>query len=361
MFLERKNKQTPIHVFQHMDSKQNRVSGHSTHSGQAIDASFAPEASLEALRARALLLESIRQFFKQRSVLEVETPLLCHAAVQDPHLHPIPAQYQPFGNASPQTLYLQTSPEFAMKRLLAANIGPIYQLCKAFRNGEVGKIHNPEFTMLEWYRPGFNHHQLMNEMDDFLAFILNTQTAERISYQDLFLMHLDLDPFQATQLELQNKAKDKKINLDKNMPSTLTNDDWLNLLLTHSIEPKLGFERPVMVFDFPKSQAALAKIRKTPHFEVAERFEVYMNGMELANGYHELTDGNILEQRLYQDAATRKQLNHPEIPIDSHLLNALKAGLPDCAGVALGFDRLLMLKMNAKEIREVLAFTIEKA
>lgn len=322
---------------------------------------WAPEASLEAFRARAELLEHIRLFFKERGVLEVETPLLCHAAVQDPHLHPIPAQYQPLGATQSQIFYLQTSPEFAMKRLLAAQIGPIYQVCKAFRNGELGKIHNPEFTLLEWYRPGFDHHQLMNEVDDFLAIHLKTPKASRIRYQDLFLEYLDLDPFQAHLWELQTKAKDKQINVDKEIQSSLTRDDWLNLLMTHCIEPYLGFNGPVMVFDFPGSFAALAKIRKMPQGDVAERFEVYLYGMELANGYHELTESDTQEQRFYQDAALRKHLNHPEIPIDRHLVNALKAGMPECAGVALGLDRLLMLKINAKEIKEVIAFTIERA
>lgn len=352
--------------------------------------SWQPEATIEALKARASLYDDIRAFFKERGVLEVETPLLCHAAIQDPHLHPIPAQYLPFGAETPTTLYLQTSPEFAMKRLLAAKVGSMYQLCKAFRNGEVGKIHNPEFSMLEWYRPGYDHIQLMDEVDSFFERMIQAPKAHRISYQDLFLEYLDLDPFLATLMELQtsaqkigvdlvtefsanNLASDDRNNIyiddspQQNKTTALTRDDWLNLLMTHGIEPKLGFDKPVMVFDFPASQAALAKIRKglpnnsSGKFDVAERFEVYIQGMELANGYHELTDGSLQEQRLFDDAAIRKTLKHPEIPIDMHLVNALKAGMPACAGIALGVDRLLMLKLHVKNINEVLAFTIDRA
>lgn len=337
-----------------------------------------PSANKKALFARAKLNQDIRDFFSERGILEVETPLMCEAAIQDPHLHPIPTLYKPLGNnednAHTKLFYLQTSPEFAMKRMLAANVGPIYQLCKAFRNGERGRLHNPEFTMLEWYRPGFDHHKLMDEMEEFLKGILNISWCERITYQNLFLSRIQLDPFKASLQELENAANFHKIDINFQENSTANNndlnkqdlnmDDWLNLLLTHVIEPSLGFNSPCMVYDFPPSQAALAKISmssQTNNFRVAERFEVYMHGMELANGYHELTDPDLQLERFKKDFELRKMLKHPEIPIDYHLIEALKVGLPDCAGVALGVDRLLMVKMGIKNIDEVLAFPLEKA
>lgn len=321
-----------------------------------------PQATLDALRARAALFQEIRNFFRERNVLEVETPLLCHASIQDPHLHPIPALYWPFGKQNSETLYLQTSPEFAMKRLLAFGVGPMYQLCKAFRNGETGRLHNPEFTILEWYQPGYDHFQLMDEVELFLNCMIHTPKATRITYRDLFLKFLALDPFQAEDAALQAYAEKRGIHFVSDLQNTLTRDDWLNLLMTHCIEPHLGFEGPVMVYDFPASQAALAKINTNEQgFKIAERFEVYIEGMELANGYHELTDGVLQEQRFQEDARVRQKLNHPAIPIDHHLVSALKAGLPDCAGVALGVDRLLMLKQKSKDIKEVLSFAIDRA
>lgn len=327
-----------------------------------------PQALKQTIIARAKFYQDIRQFFNERQILEVDTPLMCHAAIQDPHLHPIPVQYRDFGHAE-KTYYLQTSPEFAMKRMLAMNIGPIYQLCKAFRNGEQGKIHNPEFTILEWYRPSMDHFQLMDEVDDFLIKILGTEKSERITYRDLFLEKIKLNPFTANLNELENCAIHHKININLNHiqsnqhDQNLTTDDWLNLLLTHIIEPTLGFNTPTMVYDFPASQAALAKIRydSVNSISVAERFEVYIQGMELANGYHELTDATIQLERFKNDAQTRKTLNHPEIPIDMFLVQALESGLPDCAGVALGIDRLLMLKLGIKNIEDVLAFPIDRA
>jgi len=325
------------------------------------DTPWKSSAGIHALQARAKLYTDIRSFFKDRDVLEVETPLLCHAAVQDPHLHPIPALYLPFGASSAKTLYLQTSPEFAMKRLLASNVGAIYQLCKAFRNGEEGKWHNPEFTILEWYQPGFDHFQLMDETDEFLAFILHAPKAERITYQQLFMKYLKVDPFHAPLTELQNTAMSIGINIDENPQPSLERDDWLNLLMTHGIEHKLGFTHPVMVYDFPASQASLAKINQRSSFDVAERFEVYIEGMELGNGYHELTDGFLQEHRFQQDMGVRAALNHPAIPLDHHLVNALKAGMPECAGIAVGIDRLLMLRLKVKDISEVLAFPVSRA
>jgi lysyl-tRNA synthetase class 2 len=326
------------------------------------DQGWSPTASLQNMKARADLLEKVRAFFKERGVLEVETPLLAQAAATHPYLRPIMAFYSEFEHSPQQNFYLQTSPEFAMKRILAAFPYPIYQICKAFRNGEVGRYHNPEFTMLEWYRPHFNHHDLMNEMDDFLSFLLDVPKAERVTYESIFLRLLDINPHTATLSELKEYAL-TKITINAIEAETLSKDDWLDLLMTHCIESNLGFDHPVMIYDFPASQAALAKVSiNDPGYPlVAERFEVYVKGIELANGYHELTDPLVQLKRFEEDTAIRERMGLSTIPIDYHLVNALQQGLPSSAGVALGIDRLLMLKLDSQHIEEVIAFTIDRA
>lgn len=319
-----------------------------------------PTASLNNIKLRATVLAKIRTFFAERGVTEVETPLLCQATVTDPHIQSFTTQYQQPGVATTQTFYLQTSPEFAMKRLLAAGSGAIYQICKAFRNdGEFGPQHNPEFTMLEWYRPGFTQYDLMDETDSLLQTILTTPAAERISYADLFLRHTDINPHTISLAQLKTQTKNllagKVVNLNSDDPN-----DWLYLLLTHCIEPQLGRDRPAIVYDFPVTQAALARIRhENP--PVAERFEVYINGIELANGYHELADANEQQQRLHKDLQRRKQLGYVEPPVDQHLLAALQQGMPDCAGIALGVDRLLMLAAQANSLAEIITFPFDRA
>jgi len=318
-----------------------------------------PSTTLETLQKRAELLADIRAFFQKKNVLEVETPLLCRSAALDPFLQPIPVVYKGYHSKVNQTLFLQTSPEFPMKRLLAAGGGSIYQICKAFRNDEVGRLHNPEFTMLEWYRLGFDHDALMDEVDELFSLVLNCPKAERLSYKTVFENRLEINPLKATLAELIHCAVSQNITIDKSVADTLTIDDWLDLLMTHCIEPHLGFERPVMIYDFPASKAALAKVREGDG--VAERFEVYIQGIELANGYHELTDPEIQIARFKQDCKMREELGLASIPIDDYLIAALKAGFPDCAGVALGIDRLLMLKLNCRDIKEVISFTIDRA
>src|SRR3990167_3394132 len=225
-----------------------------------------PSASLDILRIRANFLKKIRDFFSSRSLLEVETPLIAHTSVTDPYIASIPVIINQSQNL---TYYLQTSPEYGMKRLLASGIGDSYQITKAFRQGEIGQLHNPEFTLLEWYRLGFDHHQLMDEVDDLLQCILHTKKAERKSYADLFQTFLQLDPHHASIETLKQCAKANHVETNE---QTLEQDDWLHLLLTHCIEPHLGLDRPCFIFDFPPSQAALARIQKskTP---VASRFE----------------------------------------------------------------------------------------
>lgn len=302
-----------------------------------------PSASIEALKNRAEILRTLRDFFYRRHVTEVETPLLCVAGTTDAYLDSMTA------TINDQTRYLQTSPEYAMKRLLAAGIGDCYQICKAFRCDESGRHHNPEFTMLEWYRLGFDHHQLMDDMDDLLQLILKCLPAKRVSYQQLFLDHLNIDPHFASIADLKKLAPElcEALNAE-----TDTKDDYLMLLLSHLIELKIGFDKPCFIYDFPASQAALAKI----HDGVGERFEVYVNGIELANGFHELQNPQEQLQRFLNDNQKRRELNKPEVTIDYRLIDALKHGLPHCAGVALGVDRLIMLALQKDKLQDVLSF-----
>jgi lysyl-tRNA synthetase class 2 len=312
-----------------------------------------PTASLDALRVRADTLETLRAFFADRGVLEVETPLLSAATVTDLHLQSLALRV---GGESGRMMHLQTSPEFAMKRLLAGGSGPIYQISKAFRDAEAGRRHNPEFTLLEWYRPGWDHHRLMDEIDELLAAVLGSSPGERLSYAQAFERHAAIDPHGASLDELEQRVR----NLGVKCITGLDRDDLLNLLLTHLVEPELGRGHPTFIHDYPASQAALARIRPGDP-PLAERFEVFFEGVELANGYHELTDPAEQRRRFEADLAERRRRNLPEVPIDHRLLAALEAGLPDCAGVALGVDRLVMLRAGATDISEVLAFPIERA
>jgi len=319
---------------------------------------MSPSATIEVLKQRSVLINKIRQFFAERNVLEVDTQLISHASVTDPHVMGIPALYKEIGASQEKRVYLQTSPEYAMKRLLACGIGSIYQICKAFRQGEVGKNHNPEFTMLEWYRIGFDHHALMDEMDLLLQTILNVKPAERCSYAQLFQRFLQINPHTATLLEFQQCAEQN--NLKFSLEKTDKNF-WLDLLLTHCIEPHIGKEKPVFIYDFPMTQAALAKIRFEEDPPVASRFEVYFKGIELANGFHELQNAKEQRKRFEKDLLQRSQMGIDPVPIDENFLAALSQGLPDCAGVALGVDRLMMLTLNKNTISEVISFSFERA
>jgi elongation factor P--(R)-beta-lysine ligase len=233
----------------------------------------------------------------------------------------------------------------------------MYQICKAFRNEESGRLHNPEFTILEWYRVGFDHHQLMDEMDDFLQCILNVPKAQRVSYQQIFLNYLQINPHEASIDDLQRCAAQQNLLVES---ACLNRDDWLQLLMLHCIEPHLGHQAPVFIYDFPASQAALSKIRQDA-IPVAERFEVYIQGLEIANGYHELCHAAEQQERFRNDHLKRQTLNYTEIPLDVALIAALEHGMPDCAGVALGVDRLVMLALQRNHIADVVAFPIEVA
>lgn len=305
------------------------------------------------------MLAEIRDFFRQAGVMEVETQLCASAPTPDPTLASLRTRY--LGPLYPggKTLYLQTSPEFAMKRLLAAGSGPIYQICKAFRNGEAGRWHNPEFTILEWYRPGWDHHGLMGEVAALAQKILGAdRPVEKHSYGDLFAQYLGLDPHAADSRELRACALEQGLaGVDA---LDLTAGDWLDLLLTQCIEPRLGREGLCFVYDYPATKAALARIRADSP-PVAERFELYVQGIELANGFHELTDAQEQRRRFAQESDSRRRAGQEVPPLDEHFLAALEAGLPSCSGVALGVDRLLMLALGRQRIDEVIAFPLDRA
>ena len=323
---------------------------------------------LKAIEARAQLYSTIRQFFADRHVLEVDTPILSRAATTDVQLCSIAAQRHIAGQQ--QTHYLHTSPEFAMKRLLASypwgqadhGYGGIYQICKVFRDDEHGRKHNSEFTMLEWYRPYFGLHQLMQETVDLLKWCLPDHFAPNwqpqiMSYKMAFQQALGCNPLHASVQALKHIALQQGLDIDLGTDRLA----YLDLLFSHQVEPYLGRGTPVFLVDFPPEMAALAKHRQDDDGEwVAARFEVYSDGLELANGYDELNDAQLLKQRFEQDNLERVARGLPRMPIDQHLLDALPA-MPPCAGIALGIDRLLMVKLQRNNLHEVLAFPAPRA
>lgn len=310
------------------------------------------------MRLRAELLAAIRQFFAERNVLEVDTPTLTSAGVTDAHLTNFQTTWHSPPTPHPQTLFLQTSPEYAMKRLLAAGSGCIYQLGKAYRNEESGRFHNPEFTLLEWYRCGFDMWQLMDETAALLTRISKAPTAQQISYQHAFQQYLHIDPLTISLKHL--KAVCTSLGYGELAAAEDNSDTLLQLLFSHQIETQLPPQQPLFVYHFPASQAALAKLNPEDP-RTALRFELYWQGIELANGFDELTDPNEQLRRFQQDLQQRRALNIEPTTIDYRLLAALASGLPECSGVALGVDRLLMLVSKASHIQEVLSFTTARA
>jgi lysyl-tRNA synthetase class 2 len=310
-----------------------------------------PGADIAVLRARGELLASIRGFFADRGILEVETPLLCSHGVSDPSIASLRVPDENTGTGD-QGRYLQSSPEYAMKRLLAAGSGPIYQLTRAFRGGEAGMRHNPEFSLLEWYRPGFEHHQLMEEVADLVMHCIGQRPWRKCTYRTLFMDLLGLDPFTASleQVEAFARARVDVGDMTGNL------DLWLDLVMSHLIEPQLIGAEMVFVYDYPVSQAALARTGTSGAHRVAHRFELYVDGLELANGYFELADPEEQRRRFSDDNQLRAQTGLPAVTADERLLAALASGLPDCSGVALGVDRLLMLAVGARDIRSVVTF-----
>ena len=323
-------------------------------------ADWQPAATLEVLRLRAQLLAAIRTFFAERGVWEADTPALSTAATTDPQLESFTTMYT--GPGVQHTLYLHTSPEFPMKRLLAAGSGSIYQIVKAFRNGENGRWHNPEFMLLEWYRVGFDQQQLMDEVTELVILVLQNldlKPPERLSYAAVFRRYLGLDPHTATVAELADCVTARGLHAPPGMPAEDPNL-WLDFLWSHGIESQLGQGRLTFIYDYPVAQAALATIRPG-NPPVAERFELYLNGIALANGFHELGDAAEQYRRCQHNNQVRAGRGLPVMPLDERLLIALESGLPDCAGVALGIDRLLMIAAGKSSLGEVLAFPLGRA
>jgi elongation factor P--(R)-beta-lysine ligase len=315
-----------------------------------------PTASLDALKCRASMLAAAREFFAARGVLEVETPVLSAAAVSDPQIESLTTRVA--GIAAP--LYLCTSPEYAMKRLLAAGSGDIYQICRVFRDAERGRWHNPEFTLLEWYRLGFDDAALMSEVEALVGSLLaphrKLEPAERLSYSAALQRHAGVDAQQASDRDLTEAARTHGIVCQ----ADLDRDAKLDLLMGLVVGPRLGTERPCFICDYPASQAALARL-KPGSPPVAARFELYLDGVELANGFHELAASVEQRARFVQDLKLRRARGQVQPPLDERLLAALAAGLPDCAGVALGFDRMAAIAVAAPRLADAMAFSIDNA
>ncbi len=312
-----------------------------------------PTANFEALRLRARVVAVIREFFAERGVLEVETPSMAAAGASDVHIASLATSCHAAGR-----LYLQTSPEFAMKRLLAAGSGSIYQVCRAFRDGESGRLHTPEFTLLEWYRPDFDHHQLIDELETLMNCVLGpARSTRRLTYRDAFIEHGGIDAFEASTDALLARAVGSGLQLAGD--GFAERDVLLDFLFSHTVQPAFGDGR-VYVYDYPASQAALARVRASQP-PVAERFELFVNGVEIANGYHELADAGEQRQRFAADGQARKRLGLEQMPVDERLLAALGHGLPDCAGVAVGLDRLVMIAAGESSIEAVMAFPVTRA
>ena len=318
-----------------------------------------PSASLEVIQQRAELLTRIRRYFTENGALEVETPLLASATTPDPNISSFSTVVD---NAGESRRYLNTSPEFAMKRLLAAGSGPIYQVCKAFRQGEQGKLHNPEFTLLEWYRPGFDHHRLMDEVATLVKVLAEGyrtfESEERLTYGECFQRYLDIDPYLADVPRLKICAQQQGLETSSSF-AAMDRDGWLDLLMSHCIQPHLGHNRLSFVYDYPASQAALAKIRPGSP-PMAERFELFMDGVEMVNGFHELQDAAEQKTRFEEELRRRQKSGLEDVVMDEYLLAALKAGLPECAGVAMGLDRLLLVLNGASRLEGVLTFPYDR-
>lgn len=299
------------------------------------------------------MLQSIRAFFAERQVLEVETPVLSAAAITDPQLESFITCFQS------RDYYLQTSPEFHMKRLLAAGSGDIFQVARVFRNDEQGRFHNPEFTMLEWYRLGFDHHRLMSEIEALLKVVLQLDTlvTHKISYRDAFIRHLQLDPIDADIHTIRTCAESHDIEIPQGMEVD-NKDMWLDWLMVEKIAPGFAKDSFTFLYNYPASQAALARLDNNEP-GVANRFELFWGELELGNGFYELTDAVEQRARFEQENISRGMRGQKILPIDDSLLAALESGLPDCSGVAIGLDRLLMLISKVESISEVISFAQE--
>ncbi|HEY1142365.1 MAG TPA: EF-P lysine aminoacylase EpmA [Lysobacter sp.] len=321
-----------------------------------------PSASFDALHLRARLNAAVRRFFDERSVVEVETPVLARAGNTDPNIASFSLEFSGRTDGAPRTRWLRTSPEYPLKRLLAAGFGDCYELGRVFRDGEAGGRHNPEFTMLEWYRTGWDHRQLIAETAELvntaLSLVGRTAQLKQVSYHVLYREQLGINAATASVEDLRAALGDVVID-----PAGLTRDDWLDLLMTHRLQPSFPTDQLLALYDYPVSQCALARIREhsADGAPVAERFELYLGPLELANGYHELADAAEQGARFDRDLQRRAERNNVQPPRDENLLAALSAGFPACAGVALGMDRLMMAMLGTTRIADVLAFDFARA
>jgi lysyl-tRNA synthetase class 2 len=330
-----------------------------------------PTAGAENVRRRAALLRRLRAFFDARGFVEVQTPLLSRDTVVDRHIDPVAVSWPTGGNRAPRTLYLQTSPEFAMKRMLAAGdesnrLEAIYQIGPAVRLGERGRLHNPEFTIVEWYRVGDDYHAGIRLLGEVAEETLGRGPAEAVTHADAFRRYVGVDPHTASTDELIGAVRRHGLTIPEGL-GTDDRDAWIELLMLERVEPRLGCDlpgdgRPAILHDYPASQAMLARTRREPTgVDVAERFELYVDGIELANGYHELLDPAELRRRQGEANRRRRADGKPPLPAQSRLLDAMEAGLPPCTGCALGFDRLAMIALGADRIDRVIPFPIERA
>lgn len=318
-----------------------------------------PTASFDVLRLRARLNATVRAFFAGRGVTEVETPVMSVAGNTDPNIASFHLEFSGRTDGAPRTRWLRTSPEYPLKRLLAAGFGDCYELGRVFRDGEAGGRHNPEFTMLEWYRLGWDHTRLIAETAELvqaaLALVGRSATLTRVDYHSLYRERLGVDPATADEATLRRALGDVVID-----PAGLTRDDWLDLLMTHRLQPAFPADQLLAIYDYPASQCALARVR-ADEVPVAERFELYLGPLELANGYHELADAIEQGARFDRDLRLRRERGDALPPRDERLLHGLAAGFPHCAGVALGMDRLMMALLGTGRIADVLAFDFARA
>lgn len=319
----------------------------------SLELTTSPEvvtSKMTILRDRAHLLAQSRQFFAERQVLEVDCPMMTRYASVDAHIDLIPALY-----AKKDTCFLHSSPEYGMKRLLSSGIGDIYQLSHVFRDEECSPKHNPEFTMTEWYRIGFSFVEMVEETFDYIRLFLGDLPSEQISYREAFQKYAGIDYLSSSENDLLDYLKKQEISVYPGLEEE-GKDAILNLILGIIIEPQLGDERLLALTFYPSSQAALAKTTWRDDEQVSERFEVYYKGIELANGYHELANAKEQRNRLEDANLHRLRLQKEQLPIDEFFLSALQKGIPDCCGVAVGFDRLMMLRHKIKNIQEVIPF-----
>jgi elongation factor P--(R)-beta-lysine ligase len=323
-----------------------------------LDQPFRSSACIEFLEHRAKLLKKLRNFFDEQGFMEVQTPVLSRDTVIDRHIDLLSLEMAWPESDMPNRWYLQSSPEAAMKRLLACGMQQIYQVGPVFRAGERGAHHNPEFTMAEWYRVDDDLEAGLSLLDDLTRLLLNTIPCKRMQYAQVFHNQTGLDVRVATILELAQRAVDLSV-VDR-LTWSDDWDDWVNLIFSTIVQPKLGHDGPVLITHFPASQAALAQLSNDDP-RVAERFELFFRGVELANGYHELLDPDVLRDRNRKANADRIRDGKSALPENSFLLDAMEAGLPKMTGCALGFDRVVMLACGSQQLSDVLAFPIDRA